>query len=160
MSTVLAPRHISYDAFLEKHRFVNDRQTRPQVIEFSAPDIPPITTSTSNQKLLFTGNKQAYVINGPYISLIPGKYQFMIRYKSTDAKLNNDSSPSHWEIMSNHGTENLKKIELSKSDDKFHWSTQFIHVENDTDGVGIRVYYGGHGNIEIDRIKIKKLPAS
>jgi hypothetical protein len=84
----------------------------------------------------------------------------MIRYKNTDTKSNNDSSPSYWEIMSNHGTENLKKIELPKADGKFRWSTQFIHIEKDTNGVGIRVHYGGHGSIEIDRIKIKKLPAN
>ena len=84
----------------------------------------------------------------------------MIRYKSTHAKSSNDSSPSHWELMRSFGAEEPKKMELFEADGKFHWSTQFIHVENDTDGVGIRVYYGGHGSIEIDRIKIIKLPTT
>ena len=158
INTILAPRHISYDAFLNKYRFTEENpKNKIQVLKFSVTDIPNIVKSTHQNRHHFTGEQQAYVTNGPFINLIPGTYEFMVRYKTTSTKTNSDKTASYWEILTGFGGTKIKQVPLPTSSEQFQWSSEVIHIKKEIDGAGIRVHYGGHGSIEIKQIMIKKL---
>ena len=109
-------------------------------------------------KISISGTKKGFLTFGPYLSLPPGTYEMSVKYRYENMSQNQPDNESYWDITASAGKLKLYKKPFTSSPNQYTLDNTKIYIPHDLKKIELRTFYGGSGELVIDKINIKKMP--
>jgi hypothetical protein len=152
---VKVPRYTTiYDYFnLQNHPLFS--------IEFLGANLPSHfknMATREDDRVSFSGSDKGFLTYGPYMTLERGLYQFSVSYRYKNDNQHQAGDVSHWNISASNGKSLRYKKNFTSSPNQFTLDKANIYFPGRAYNVEVSTFYAGSGELEIDKIKISKLP--
>lgn len=149
---VKIPRYMSIN---EYYKIQNN------TIEYLGANLPSQFSDAAikkDGKISISGTGKGFLTYGPYISLRPGAYKVSVNYRYKNIIQNQADSVSSWDVIALNGKLRLYRNAFTSSPSQYTLDETYIFLREPTNNVEIRTFFGGSGELAVDKIKISRLP--